>query len=174
MFVSENRLPGIVYYGESKLPGLFTTRSWKSSSCLLRGGITSASFTVHRVVYNISFFWQKHQRSLKTSWVQSICPILMKFSENKAWLVFYTSINIRCSSIHTFVLNTIYWLRKKLWNGTKLATTGIVYYEELHMKYTTYCGESMLHMLSTTQSWNSPCCLQWGVTVTSGELIMKI
>jgi len=40
IFVFKNRLPGIVYYKESKLSVSFTAGSQNSPSCLLRGVVT--------------------------------------------------------------------------------------------------------------------------------------
>jgi len=136
IFIFENQLPAILYYGESKLPKLLATGSGIAPSHLLRGVINDffpAKKSLHllicgvvtpRIIYYaesqlkctsdlgelmlcISFttgsrhqyqlFQQKYHWSLKIHRVQSILPILTKFSENQAWLVFYT-----------FVLNMIY------------------------------------------------------------------
>jgi len=87
----------------------------------------------------------------------------MKFSGKYALLVFYTLRIFSLFSSNTFILNAIYSLHENRRNLTKLATPRIVYYGESHMKYTAFYKESKL-----------PCSLQRGVTVTSGESIMKI
>jgi len=98
----------------------------------------------------------------------------MKFSETHAMIVFCTLKKYHFSSYNTYVLNIIYLLREIWKNLTKFSTFPIVYYEELHIKYTTCCGESIFRVSFTMQSRNSPCCLLRGVTVTSGESTMKI
>jgi len=145
IFVFENRLPGIVNYGESILCVLFTTQSRNSPSCLLP-----------RVVKNIRFIQQKHHWCLKIRWGQNNKPILMKFSGKIS--ILHTKIFLfRCN---TFVLKTIYLLRKNPQNLTKLATPHIVYWVtphivycgESHMKYTAYYAESKLPMSFTMGS----------------------
>jgi len=98
----------------------------------------------------------------------------MKFSEKHAVSVIFTLKKFRLFSSNTFVLNTISLLHEYRQNFTKLATPHIVYYGESHMKYTTYCGESMLHRSFTARSQNFLCRLLRWVSITSGELIMKI
>jgi len=184
------------YFSRQKLSVSFTMQS-RNSLCRLLLGVAPKTYHILqgvvalRVVYYaesklpVSFTTESRQEIVFQYSALQCCRSVSLLIWIRSWLVFTAgNRNSPCRLLRGVAHKWYHILRG-------VDALRIVYYRELKLResFTTwsrqgvffvktprivYYGELMLCVSLTTRSRNSPYSLLWGVTVTCGELILKI